>query len=87
MKNSMAESNRGSDGDMVLAAYEKVLSSNGINPVQANFPLEAKRRILKAMGKENLAVIAGFFYRDLNKNGRYDLGEELSATLLGWPRI
>ena len=73
--------------DTVLTAYGKALSSAGINPIQANFPLEAKRRILKAMGKEDLAVITGFFYRDLDKNGRYDLGEELSATLLGGPKI
>ena len=82
-----AESDRGSDTDKVLRAYGKILSSNGIDPFQANFPLEAKRQILKAIGKENLAVIAGVFYRDLDKNSRYDLGEELSATLLGGPKI
>lgn len=83
----MAESEHSHDTDTILAAYAKMLSSNGIDPVQANFPLEAKRQIMSAMGKKNYAVIAGFFYRDLDKNSQYDPGEELSATLLGRPEI
>ena len=75
------------NSDAILTAYGKVLSSKGIDPAQANFPLEAKRQILKTMEKDNLAVIAGFYYRDLDNNGQYDAGEELSATLLGGPEI
>lgn len=82
-----AETDRDPNTEAVLTSYGKVLSSANISPIQANFPLEAKRRILNAIGKEGRAVIAGFFYRDLDKNSRYDLGEELGATLLGGPKL
>ena len=57
----------------------------------AVFPSTARRDILSAIsddgGGNEAAVIAGFYYRDLDGNGRYDPGEECEATLLGEPAI
>ena len=77
----------------VEAAWAKLLDLSGIDPEQADFPLDAKQKIMKVLGvkglapKPTVAVIAGFLYRDLNKDGQYNSGEELSATLLGVPTI
>ncbi len=49
---------------------------------EANFPLRAKQAIMQALGLAEPgsrtpqgAVIAGFFYRDLDGNGQYDPGD------------
>lgn len=56
-----------------------------------HFPLEARNNINKMLGvgKKQLetAIITGFFYRDLNNDKHYSLGEEITATLLGKPYL
>jgi len=73
--------------DSVQAYYRSMLLSLGIEPLQAGFPLEAKQKILQVLDSGGDAVIAGYFYRDLDKNGQFNPGEELGATLLGLPEI
>ncbi|MBE0654398.1 MAG: hypothetical protein IH594_11405 [Bacteroidales bacterium] len=81
------EPGKNHQADTTLEVFDKLLSSKGIDPHHANFPLEAKRRIIKASEQGKHAIIAGFLYRDLDKNNQFDPGEELSATLLGKPEI
>ena len=71
---------------------KKELDMTSTNSISLNhFPFKARNDILKILGvgKKQIetAIIAGFFYRDLNKNKHYSLGEEITATLLGKPYL
>ncbi len=78
-------------GDAIEATnsqWQELIKRQGIAPNQAAFELLCRRDILAALaGGDDVAVIAGFFYRDNNANGAFDAGEELSATLLGLPTL
>ena len=74
--------------EAVNTAWAEANSQSAIVPV---FPLEAIEAILEAIkpaaGKKGAAVIAGFYYRDNNGDGRYSPGKEFSAALLGAPNL
>ncbi|MHC4985207.1 MAG: glycoside hydrolase family 38 N-terminal domain-containing protein, partial [Planctomycetota bacterium] len=72
----------------INAAWAELLDRSGVAPEQAAFPLLAKRDILAALADDpSQAVVAGFFYRDLDGDGAFTPGEELTATLLGMPTL
>ncbi len=67
--------------------WQALLDKEGIPADQADFALLQRRDILAALTDDNAAVIAGFFYRDNDGDGKYDHGEAISATLLGLPTL
>ncbi len=67
--------------------WQQLLDQAGISVDQANFALLQRRDILAALTDANVAVIAGFFYRDNDGDGKYDHGEAISGTLLGLPTL
>jgi len=70
------------------ADWAELLGRYGIAAEQAAFPLLAKRDILAALeGSESTAVLAGFLYRDLDGDGAFTPGEQLTATVLGLPTL
>ena len=69
------------------AAWAELLDRCGLDAEQANFPLLAKREIMSALDGDESAVLAGFLYRDLDGDGAYTPGEQLTATLLGLPKL
>lgn len=85
--------------DNLQTEWLKLLQFSGIDSGQADFPSAAKCRILELFGDSarakradggnaaipRRAVVAGFFYRDIDGNGAFEPGEELPATLLGDP--
>lgn len=66
-------------------AWEELIRKNGVEPFRP--PLGARRQIIAAFDNGSESVLAGVFYRDNNRDGRFTPGEETSATLLGPPRI
>jgi alpha-mannosidase len=84
--------------DRIDAVWSKLVTQCGIEPGQADFELHARHDILRALGWDGSArlpslkgkaVVAGFYYRDNNRDGVYTpgAGEQLSATLLGTPTL
>ena len=82
--------------DNLPTQWRALLQSSGIDTDRADFPSAAKRQILDLINGDSPAaggnaatprhaVVAGFFFRDLNQNGAFEPGEELPATLLGDP--
>ena len=76
----------------VEARWDGIVATARASHDETGFPAIVREGIVAALdggaeGGAAVAVIAGFFYRDLNANGDYDPGEELEAALLGAPSI
>ncbi len=82
--------------ERIEAVWSMLLTQCGIDACEADFELRARHDILVALGWDgsdalpalaDQAVIAGFYYRDLNGDGAYtpNAKEKLSATMLGAP--
>jgi len=68
--------------------WREAVAQAGCGEEEANFPLLARRDILARLnGRGEGAVLAGFFYRDLDGDGAFSPGEQLMATLLGLPTL
>lgn len=69
------------------ARWDLMVQEAGATVDSACFPLTARERMLEEAEESGACVVAGFFYRDNNGDGKYQQGEELPATLLGAPRL